>query len=398
MTDTTETPVSSTPTLTNAHLATMVVGRSLGNLPFRITSPFLPAIARSLGVSLASAGVLASVIGGVSILAPLLGRLSDTYGRRRMMQLSLLILGVMAVIAATSTNFNLAILAFAGFGFAKGLYDPAVLAYVGDAVPYAQRGRVMAITELAWSAAWFFGVPLGGLLIERVGIGALWWVVAVAAFATVIAIQIVLPPRRAPSVASQSAEGVKWQDMMRNPKVWAVGVVSFGMLFGLDNIFILYGAYMEDRFALGVGTLGLLSVVISIAELLAELGSAGLTDRIGKQRSVILGLVGFGVLVLLLPFAGGTLWLTLLAFAAAICVFEYTIVSFLPLVSEIVPQARATILGIYIGALGVGRIVAPLVGTRLYESSGSLVVSCIISAIAVWLAALVTWRGLPEHE
>jgi DHA1 family inner membrane transport protein len=226
----------------------------------------------------------------------------------------------------------------------------------------------------------------------------LWWVVAVAAFATVIAIQIVLPPRRAPSVASQSAEGVKWQDMMRNPKVWAVGVVSFGMLFGLDNIFILYGAYMEDRFALGVGTLGLLSVVISIAELLAELGSAGLTDRIGKQRSVILGLVGFGVLVLLLPFAGGTLWLTLLAFAAAICVFEYTIVSFLPLVSEIVPQARATILGIYIGALGVGRIVAPLVGTRLYESSGSLVVSCIISAIAVWLAALVTWRGLPEHE
>ena len=67
-------------------------------------------------------------------------------------------------------------------------------------------------------------------------------------------------------------------------------------------------------------------------------------------------------------------------------------------VDEVAPAARATLLGIYIGALGAGRIIAPLLGTRLYEATDSLWASCIISAIAVWLAALIAWRGIPEQD
>jgi DHA1 family inner membrane transport protein len=395
-----ETPASSSatpPAISTTSLTAMVVGRTLSNIPFRITSPFLPTIARTLGVSLTSAGVLASVLGGVGIIAPLMGRLSDTYGRRRLMQISLIVLTVMSVLAALSTDFNVALLAFAGFGLAKALYDPAMLAYVGDAVPYAQRGRVMAIAELAWSAAWLFGVALGGLLVERAGLNALWWVVAAVSVMTAIAIQITTPPAKRHAHSETDSRG-QWRVLLRTPAVWAVTAVSFLMLLGLENIFILYGAYLEDQFSLTLGTIGLFSVVIAIAELIAELGAAGWTDRIGKRRSVILGLIGFGVLVLGLPLAGGAAWLTVGAFALAIFVFEYTIVSFIPLVSEVAPAARATLLGIYIGALGAGRIIAPLLGTRLYEATDSLWASCIISAIAVWLAALIAWRGIPEQD
>jgi predicted MFS family arabinose efflux permease len=390
-------PPAATP-IRAASLSAMIVGRTLSNLPFRVTSPFLPTIARTLGISLTSAGALASVLGGMGILAPMMGRLSDHYGRRRLMQASLILLAVMSILAATSSNFNLALLAFAGFGLSKALYDPAMLAYLGDAVPYAQRGRVVALAELAWSAAWLFGVPLGGILIERAGMSALWWVVGVVAALTVAAIQWTVPPAHHRQQSSESAKAGQWRQLIKMPVVQAVAAVSFLMLFALDNVFILYGAYLEDRFGLTVQTLGLLSVVIAIAEFAAELGSAGLTDKIGKRRSVILGLGGFGVLVLLLPLAGGAAWLTILAFAAAIFIFEYTIVSFVPLVSEVVPAARATLLGIYIGALGAGRIIAPLVGTRLYEESGSLLASCIISAIAAWLAAIVMWRGIAEQQ
>lgn len=391
-------PSETPPPLSNRTLTTLVVGRTLANLPFRITSPFLPTIARALGVSLSTAGLLASALGAMGVIAPLMGQLSDRYGRRRLIQISLVLLAVMAILAAVSTDFNVALLAFAGFGLAKALHDPSVLAYLGDAVPYQQRGRVMAIAELAWSAAWLFGVPLGGVLIERAGLSALWWVVAIVGIATAIAIQLTVPPSRNPNTQVATGTGGDWRTLIRNPVVWAVMVVSFLMLFALDNVFILYGAYLEDQFNLTLGAIGLLSIIIAIAEVTAELGAVSLTDRIGKQRSVILGLTGFGVLVLLLPLAGGAAWLTVLAFAVAILVFEYTIVSFVPLVSEVAPNARATLFGIYIGTLGAGRIIAPLVGTRLYEASGSLVTSCIISAIAVWIAAFLTWRGIPEHD
>ncbi len=398
MQETPAAPPTPLPPLSPISLTVIVAGRTLSNLPFRITSPFLPTIARAVGVSLSSAGLLASAMGAMSILAPLMGLLSDRYGRRRLMQVSLVLLAAMSVLAANSTNFNVILLAFAGFGLAKALFDPSVLAYLGDAVPYSQRGRVMAIAEFAWSAAWLFGVPLGGILIERAGLSALWWAVAVVAVITAVMIQVTLPPAPTHHAPTTTNGDGQWRVLIRNPVVWAVMAVSFFMLFALDNVFILYGAYLEDQFNLTLGAIGLLSIVIAVAEAAAELGAVRWTDRIGKQRSVILGLIGFGVLVLLLPLAGGAAWLTVLAFAVAIFVFEYTIVSFIPLVSEVAPNARATLFGIYIGTLGLGRIVAPLIGTRLYEATGSLLASCIISAIAVWIAAFITWRGIPEHS
>ena len=42
-------------------------------------------------------------------------------------------------------------------------------AYFGDRVAYEKRGTAVAITELAWSAAFIAGVPLMGLLIARFG-------------------------------------------------------------------------------------------------------------------------------------------------------------------------------------------------------------------------------------
>ena len=86
--------------------------------------------------------------------------------------------------------------------------------------------------------------------------------------------------------------------------------------------------------------------------------------------------------------------MTVLAFAAVIMVVEYTVVSFIPLVSEVNPAARASLLGLYIGALGVARIAAPLVSTRLYTATGTLLWSSALSAAVAVIAALVLWRGI----
>ena len=43
-----------------------------------------------------------------------------------------------------------------------------MLAYLGDVVPYARRGRVMALLAMMWPASWFIGVPIAGFLIDAV--------------------------------------------------------------------------------------------------------------------------------------------------------------------------------------------------------------------------------------
>jgi predicted MFS family arabinose efflux permease len=380
-------------------LATILFVRTVVNLDFRIVYPFLPAIARGLNVPLEVAGQLVAVQGGASLVAPLFGHLSDRYGRRRLMEAGLLLLMLAALAVAISDQYVPALLAFAGFGVAKALFDPAMQAYIGDAVPYERRGRVFAVTELAWSFAWLFGVPVSGLLIERVGWQAPWWLLAGLALVSLLATRLLLSPaRRAPLAKGEKHTPLLggWATLLRQPKVRALLVVGFGMMFATENVFIVYGAFLEDQFGLAIGAIGLVSTVIGLAELFGEGGAAAITDRLGKQRSVVLGLLCFGGMLLVLPWLGGSLAATLLGFAVMIFFFEYTIVSFIPLVSEVAPHSRATLLSMNVGMLGAGRMVAPLFGTLLYQRTGALFANSALSAVACLVCAAVAWRWLEE--
>jgi DHA1 family inner membrane transport protein len=77
-----------------------------------------------------------------------------------------------------ASTLAIALVAFALLGFSKPSYDPAAQAYLGDAVPYERRGRVLSIIELPWSLSWFIGVPAAGYLIAAAGWRAPFWLIA----------------------------------------------------------------------------------------------------------------------------------------------------------------------------------------------------------------------------
>ena len=59
--------------------------------------------------------------------------------------------------------------------------------------------------------------------------------------------------------------------------------VSVLVVTANENLFMVYGAWFESRFGLPVATLGMVSIVISLAELAAAGASAGIVDRVGKH-------------------------------------------------------------------------------------------------------------------
>ncbi|MDQ4076374.1 MAG: MFS transporter [Chloroflexota bacterium] len=384
--------------LPNRALGAMLFARTVSNINYRIVYPFLPAIARGLDVSLEAAGRLVSIQGGIGLVAPLFGHLSDRYGRRWMMEIALLLLAVASGLVYVVEAYVPVLFAFAGIGIAKALYDPAMQAYVGDVVPYARRGRIIAITELAWSFAWLFGVPIAGLLIERTGWQAPWAMIAILALLGAAATHWFLPSARRIDGQEGTDAPASWWELLHHNPIRAALFTAFGMLFAIENVFIVYGAFLEDRFGLAIGAIGVVSVVIGIAELLAEGGAAAWTDRLGKKRSIIMGLLTFAASLLLLATLSGQLVTVLGSFALAILFFEFTIVSFLPLMTELAPAARATLLSMNIAAMGLGRLFAPILGTTLYERMGSLLPNTLLSALVCLFCAFVMWRGVEEVE
>jgi predicted MFS family arabinose efflux permease len=356
-------------------LGMILLSRTTINSSFRIVYPFLPVISRGLGVPLMAVSFLLTLRALVGLSSPLFGPLSDRYGRRSLMLAGLGMLAMGAALIAGWPIYGVALVAFVLFGLSKTAYDPAMQAYLGDAIPYHRRGRLMGITELSWSAAWLVGVPATGFLIERAG-----WQAPFVALALLALVSLLFTWRLPPDQSRRASPAApRWVMLRRNRSAWLGMAVGLLFMFAIENVFVVYGAWMEETFSLSVGALGLASIVIGIAEAVGEGFSAGLVDRLGKKTAVLGGLLLNAGAYLLLPLLSGNLVAALVGLFVLFIAFEFSIVSSIPLISELAPGARGTLMALNVAALSAGRMAGSLTAAPLWLRGGlglNAAVSC----------------------
>jgi predicted MFS family arabinose efflux permease len=155
---------------------------------------------------------------------------------------------------------------------------------------------------------------------------------------------------------------------LRNDRqAWLALMITALLMLAQDNIVVVYGVWMEDTFGLTVTALGVASLVIGAAEAVAELGAALLSDRLGKRRAVFLGLIVTASGYWLLPRLTGNLVVALVGTAFVVLAFEFSIVSFIPLVSGLSATARGTLMSLNATAFSAGRMVAAPMAVALYR-------------------------------
>ena len=376
---------------------TILPARLLINAQFRIPYPFLPAISRGLGVPLEVASLLLTVRGLLGATSPFFGYLSDRIGRKPLMLAGLLMLSAGAALLVTGRSFGLALVAFALLGLAKSSYDPAMQAYVSDTVPYEHRGRALGATELSWSASWLFAVPATGLLIARWNWRTPFLIIALLALVSLFG---TLRLKAARTASADRPGEAALRDNLRgylrpllSRRTLLVLAVSALVILANEFFFIIYGVWMETQFGLAATGLGLTSVVVSLAELAAAAISAVSVDRVGKHRALFIGLAANVCAYLLLRglasnFGGALAGITLLAATS-----EYAIVSTLPLVSELAPTARGTVMAVNVALTSIAAAVASLVAPRLWQA-GALGAVTTASAASISLAAVLLWLAV----
>jgi predicted MFS family arabinose efflux permease len=167
-----------------------------------------------------------------------------------------------------------------------------------------------------------------------------------------------------------------------------LGMLGFVFFVSIanDNFFVVYGAWLEEAFRLSVVALGLTTMIIGVAELLAEGLTASLADRLGLWRSLIIGLILSGASYAALSYLAKTLPMALITLFIVFLTFEFTIVTALSLSTELVPAVRATMMSGFFAAAGIGRVVGALLGGHLWMAGGIGVVGL--------LSALVSGGGL----
>lgn len=334
------------------------------NTAYRFVYPFLPVIARGLGVPLEQAALLVSARHIAGLATPGVARVIGQGERRRRLITTgmLLFLAGCAVTVLTSAYVG-ALLGFALLGIAKPVFDVSSQAYVSDRVPYDRRARYLAVFEFTWSGALLVGAPAVGWLITRTSWSSPFWVFAVL---TVVALALI------PRFVDQDIEHDAIHDSRLRLGVSSTAFLLVAGFFTLasEMIIVVFGVWMEESFGLSLVALGGAAIVIGISELAGEGATFAITDRIGKRRAVLGGLAISAVGFTLLVPTQNAMGLGLVVLGVALFGFEFTIVSSFPLASELMPSARARYLAWMVVAMSLARGLGAAAGPILFESFG----------------------------
>jgi len=362
------------------------------NLAVRVTYPFLPEIARGLSISFQQAGLLVAARHCVGLTGALWGVVSERkgYGWGMMIGLTTLVIG--SFIVSLSGSFAFALAGFVLIGISKPVYDPSLQAFVSARIPYSKRAKALGILEASWAGSWLLGIPLSGLLIAHFGWHSPFSLISgaalVAIFLTTRLKDVTLTNQALAKKVDQDLSAPAESPSGKIGPLLVLGV-SLLMVFANENMVIVYGAWLEEQFQLRVQELGFFSMLVGIAELGGELTVVALVDRIGKRKAILGGLALTGLSYVALPFCQSSLYVAAVGLVCMFFLFEFTIVSIFPYVSEMVPAARGKWLAFNYTALVIGRLCGALSGPWLWQKRPDIYLIVMLSLIVQVLSVIL---------
>ena len=350
------------------HIGLFTLTRVVVSTSFWMVYPFLPVFARGLGVEPTSLALALSIRSFLGVLGPFLATIADTHDRKTGILLGIGLFTVGSGMVGIWPTFWSFILGTSLVLLGNVVFIPSVNAYLGDHIPYEKRGRVMAFLELNWALAFIIGIPVVRFLIESYD-----WVAPFILFSGIgvlffILFAVILPVHHIP----KSVDNNIWKNLGRLVHTWPA---LAGMLVGIlvtssnETVNLIFGLWIERQFGLNFAALTAAAVVIGISELGGEVFTGLFLDTIGKRKTIWIFLGANSLAAILLPLTGNVLGWAMAGLGFFYISFEIILVSTLTLMSEVLPNSRATMMAATVAGFSLGRMLGNLVAPGLFEIS-----------------------------
>ncbi|AGA27569.1 MFS transporter [Singulisphaera acidiphila] len=380
-------------------------------LGFSIVMPLLAPFAKQYGFSGGQIGLLFAAYPMCQLVAgPILGRLSDRYGRRPVLIVSQAGTALSFLILGLSSNFTVMLLARMLDG-ASGGNILVAQAYVADVTKPENRARGMGLIGMAFGLGFVLGPLMGGLLLELPVDPALRlripFLVA-AAFSTLAWVLVFTRlPESLPqdTQARQAARVVSWRGIVDTMTLPGVGrlvvlgslvVLAFAALEGTFSLFLRERFHWEARgAAFGFSFLGLVSALVQGGFI------RRLVPKYGEPRLIVVGVatVGLGFVALALAESVPALLGATLIVGVGQGLASPTVTG---LLSRITPnREQGAVFGVLSSAQTLARMANYVVANLLLARSGPASPfweAAAISAVALLLALTAARSHRPNQE
>jgi len=287
-----------------AAIAFVLVVAVIDVMSMGIIIPVLPLLIEEFAGSNADAGwingVFVALWAGMQFLAsPLIGSLSDRFGRRPVILISCAGLALDYVLMGLAPDLWWLALGRIIAGVTTSSFT-AVFAYMADITPPEDRARAFGLIGAAFGGGFILGPLVGGILGE-LGPRAPFWAAAALSGVTFLYGLFVLPESLAPekrmTFSWRRANPLGALKLLRShPELTGLAVVNFLLFFShhvFSAVYVLYAGY---RFGWSAWEVGLLLAVVGALDMLVQgLAVGAVVKRLGDRATMILGLVGGAV-------------------------------------------------------------------------------------------------------
>jgi len=368
-------------------------------LGFSLILPLLPYYAETFGATATTVGLLLGANALAQFIgAPVIGRLSDRYGRRPLLLLS---------IAGTVVSFLMLGWASALWVlFASRVLDGLLggnislaQAYITDVTDEQNRARGLGIIGASFGLGFIFGPAMGGVLSAGGNYSLPAFVAAALSALNLLGVLIWLPESLPPERLAQKAQNPRARFNAR--ALWeALGRPCVGpllqvlLLYGLafTTFQTVFSLFAQKRLGLNAQTTSYVFTYVGVVIVLVQGGGIGLLTRRFSEKQLIFG----GTIVLTLALLAWALTPTLgillvvlapLALAGGVL----NVASNSALTKSVYPEEVGGALGLSASLGSLTRVVSPVVGAFLLDRVSAAAPGILGALLMAWLI-YYTWR------
>ena len=398
-----------------AALTFVLLSVFIDSLGFGIIIPSLPSVIMDLtGEPVSTAadwgGYLMAVYALLQFfMAPIFGNLSDRFGRRPLLLLSLLAFGVDFLLTGLAKSMTWLFVGRAFAGVFGASYSTAG-AYIGDISNDDNRAKNFGFIGAAWGSGFTLGPVIGGFVAESIDPRAPFFVAAALALANA-AFGFFALPESLPVERRRKFEWVRANPFGALKSLAHLPMVA-GLLFAVflyqiahDSLPAVWMFYTQHKFGWGPAETGWSLTFVGIMTVIVMGGLTGyVVPRLGERRAIV---VGFALMTL--GFLGYALvpqgWM----------IYPALVIGSLggianPAVQSVMskqagPNSQGELQGAVASITSIAAIISPLFMTQLfshYSTPGASVqlpgAPYLVAGALVLCCALIAMRTVPRAQ
>lgn len=382
-------------------LDTISIGILIPVLPAIFTDPSSPTFLLQ-GYSVASqfflAGAITAVFGLMQFLAaPILGELSDIYGRKRLLTIGVAVLALSNVLFALGIEAGLIAVLFVArtlAGLAGANFSIAQAAIVDVSAPH-ERAKNFGLIGAAFGIGFILGPLLGGFIASVFDHAAApFWFAGALGLVNVAFIAAFLKETRMPSTEVRARftlfKGLRnIQAAFKDKDAAPVYLTSFLYMCGFAFFTSFIGILLAVRHGYGEAAIGSFFAVVGVSIAFTQLVILPqVATRFGERRILLIGFPIVAAVICAYPFVGNNLLLFLLIPVMSVPQ-GLAFANISSLVSKSVsPDKQGAALGINGSLMALAQGLVPLlagVGTGVIGLTSPFVAGALVIVVAWWI-------------